>query len=34
MLKKKLPNYNKVSSKTWSHFDFKKKKFEIFVIFI
>ena len=26
MLKKKLPNYNKVSSKTWSHFDFKKKK--------
>ena len=25
MLKKKIPNYNKVSIKTWSHFDLKKK---------
>lgn len=25
MLKKKLPNYNKVSSQTWSHIDLKKK---------
>ena len=25
MLKKKLPNYNKVSVKTWSYFDLKKK---------
>ena len=33
MLKKKIPNYNKVSIKTWSHFDLKKKNLKSFLFF-